>query len=164
MKRSVTAAAMAATLVVGPAFGQTAIQAGLWEVTDKTTLEGMQPMPATSNKVCVKGGEAILERLLYPTPDDFAKHGCTFSPGPKQPGIFKATTVCPPTGETPGVTAEAEISYKPDSYEGLLHAVGLPRFLLLTTIGSFDDGATASGLPGIFLYGTSAFELTDPHA
>ena len=65
------------------------------------------------------GGEAILERLLYPTPDDFAKHGCTFSPGPKQPGIFKATTVCPPIDQTPGVTAEAEISYKPDSYEGL---------------------------------------------
>lgn len=35
---------------------------------------------------------------------------------------------------------------------------------LLTTIGSFDDGAAASGLPGIFLYGTSAFELTDEHA
>jgi hypothetical protein len=35
---------------------------------------------------------------------------------------------------------------------------------LLTTIGSFDDGAAASGLPGIFLYGTSAFELTDPNA
>lgn len=35
---------------------------------------------------------------------------------------------------------------------------------LLTTVGSFDDGATASGLPGIFLYGTSAFELTDPNA
>ena len=123
MKRSVIAAAIAAALVtgpiIGPAFGQTAIQAGLWEVTDKTTLEGMQPMPATSKKVCSKGGEAILERLLYPTPDDFAKHGCTFTPGPKQPGIFKATTVCPPVEQTPGVTAEAEISYKPDSYEGL---------------------------------------------
>ena len=35
---------------------------------------------------------------------------------------------------------------------------------LLTTVGSFDDGATASGLPGIFLFGTSAFELTDPNA
>lgn len=35
---------------------------------------------------------------------------------------------------------------------------------LLTTLGSFDDGATASGLPGIFLYGTSAFELTSPNA
>jgi ABC-type branched-subunit amino acid transport system substrate-binding protein len=35
---------------------------------------------------------------------------------------------------------------------------------ILTTVGSFDDGVTASGLPGIFLYGTSAFELTDPNA
>ena len=105
MKRSVIAAAIAATLVTGPTFGQTAIQAGLWEVTDKTTLEGIQPMPSAAKRVCVKGGEAILERLLYPTPDDFAKHCCTFSPGPKQPGIFKATTVCPPTDETPGVTA-----------------------------------------------------------
>jgi len=119
MKRSVTAAAIAITLVAGPTFGQTTIQAGLWETTDKTTLEGMQPMPAGSKRVCAKGGEAILERLLYPTPDDFAKHGCTFTPGPMAPGIFKATTVCPPTAEMPGVTAEAEISYKQDSYEGL---------------------------------------------
>ena len=119
MKRFLIAVAVAAVSLVGPVHGQTALQAGLWEVTDKTTLEGMQPMPSTSKKVCIKGGEATLERPLYPTPDDFAKHGCTFSPGPKQPGIFKATTVCPPAGETPGVTAEAEISYKPDSYEGL---------------------------------------------
>lgn len=35
---------------------------------------------------------------------------------------------------------------------------------ILSTVGSFDDGATASGLPGIFLYGTSAYELTDPNA
>jgi hypothetical protein len=119
MKGIVVVAALGAALVAGAARGQTAIQAGLWEVADKTTLEGVQPMPSTSKRVCLKGGEAILERLLYPTPDDFAKHGCTFSPGPKQPGIFKATTVCPPTDQTPGVTAEAEISYKPDSYEGL---------------------------------------------
>ncbi len=118
MKRSVIAAAIAATLIAGPTFGQTAVQAGLWETTDKTTLEGVQPLPATSKRACIKGGEAILERLLYPTPDDFAKHGCSFSPGPKQPGIFKATTVCPATAETPGVTAEAEISYKQDSYDG----------------------------------------------
>ena len=119
MKRVVIAAAISAAVVVGPAHGQTAIQPGMWEVGDKTTLEGVQPMPATSRKICLKGDEATLERLLYPTPDDFAKHGCTFNPGPKQTGIFKATTVCPATDQLPGVTAEAEISYKPDSYEGL---------------------------------------------
>ena len=109
----------AVALVAGAAHAQTAIHAGLWEVTDKTTLEGVQPMPATSKRVCVKGGEAILERLLYPTPDDFAKHGCTFTPGAKQPGVFKAKTVCPAKDQDPGVTAEAEVSYTPDSYEGL---------------------------------------------
>jgi hypothetical protein len=35
---------------------------------------------------------------------------------------------------------------------------------ILTSVGSFDDGAAASGLPGIFLWGTSAYELTDPMA
>ena len=106
-------------LAAGPAAAQTAIQPGLWEVTDKTTLEGVQSMPSTSKKVCVKGGEAILERLLYPPPEEFAKHGCTFTPGPKQAGLFRATTSCPATEDVAGVTANAEINYKPDSYEGL---------------------------------------------
>jgi ABC-type branched-subunit amino acid transport system substrate-binding protein len=35
---------------------------------------------------------------------------------------------------------------------------------LLTFIGSFDDGATASGLPALYTWGTSAFELTDENA
>jgi hypothetical protein len=112
-------AVLIVVLAAGPAAAQTAIQPGLWEVTDKTTLEGVQSMPATSKKVCVKGGEAILERLLYPPPEEFAKHGCTFTPGPKQAGLFRATTSCPATGDVAGVTANAEITYKPDSYEGL---------------------------------------------
>ena len=80
-----------------PAEAQTVIQPGLWEVTDKTIMEGVQPMPAVSKRVCVKGAEAILERLLYPPPEQFAKHGCTFTPGPKQTGLFRATTSCPAT-------------------------------------------------------------------
>jgi hypothetical protein len=35
---------------------------------------------------------------------------------------------------------------------------------LLSLIGSFDDGATASGLPALFTWGTSAFELTSEEA
>src|SRR5215475_1110433 len=112
-------AVLIVSLSAGPAAAQTAIQPGLWEVTDKTTMEGVQPMPAVSKKVCVKGGEAILERLLYPPPEEFAKHGCTFTPGAKLAGLFKATTSCPATGDVAGVTANAEISYKSDSYEGL---------------------------------------------
>lgn len=119
MKSFVMAAVVGLLSAAGSAHAQTAIQAGLWEVSDKTTVEGVQPMPTTSRRVCVTGSEAILERLLYPTPDDFAKHGCSFAPGPKQDGIFKATTSCPATAQTPGVTAEAEISYSSNSYEGL---------------------------------------------
>ena len=116
---SVAAAVVALSLVAGEGQAQTALQPGLWEVTDKTTMEGVQPMPVTSRKVCIKGAEATLERLLYPAPDVFAKHGCTFRPAPAQPGLFKATTFCPATATLPSVNATAEISYKPDSYEGL---------------------------------------------
>jgi len=35
---------------------------------------------------------------------------------------------------------------------------------LLSLIGSFDDGATASGLPALFTWGTSAFELSSEDA
>ena len=119
MKSFVLAAAAGLLGAAASAQAQTAIQPGLWEVSDETTMEGVQPMPTTSRRVCIKGGEATLERLLYPTPDDFAKHGCTFTPGPEQDGVFKAITSCPATDQTPGVTAEAEVSYKSDSYEGL---------------------------------------------
>ena len=67
------AAAVIALLVANEGRAQTALQPGLWEASDKTTMEGVQPMPMTSRKVCLKGGEATLERLLYPAPDVFAK-------------------------------------------------------------------------------------------
>jgi hypothetical protein len=110
MKPFVRLAAIGLVLAAASARAQTAIQPGLWEVTDKTTIEGVQAMPSTSKRVCVKGGEAILERLLYPPPEDFARHGCSFTPGAKQAGIFKATTSCPATDQTPGVTANAATS------------------------------------------------------
>jgi hypothetical protein len=73
MKALAMAAAIATLLTAGAARAQTAIQAGMWEVSDTTTMEGVQPMPSTSRQVCVKANEATLERLIYPTPDDFAK-------------------------------------------------------------------------------------------
>jgi hypothetical protein len=35
---------------------------------------------------------------------------------------------------------------------------------MISSVGSFDDGATASGLPGIYLLGTGAFDLTNKNA
>ena len=131
------AAAVIALLVANEGRAQTALQPGLWEASDKTTMEGVQPMPMTSRKVCLKGGEATLERLLYPAPDVFAKHGCTFRPAPAQAGVFKATTFCPATATLPSVTATAEISYKPDSYEGL------GQLLIKDAAGTTPKGSSA---------------------
>lgn len=119
MKSFAISAMAAAALVAGPAGAQTAVQAGLWETTDKTTMEGVQPIPATSRKVCLKGNEAQLERLLFPTPEEMTQHGCKYEGGLKQPGVLQSTLSCPPTAEVAGIDAKAEIAFTPTSYEGL---------------------------------------------
>lgn len=118
MKRLVLAALLVGA-AVATAHGQTPLQPGLWEIADKTTLEGAAPIPPASRQLCLKGDEATLERVLYPPPEQFAKHGCTFTPGPKEPGLFKAKTVCPANDQLPEVTAEAEVRYRPEGYDGL---------------------------------------------
>jgi hypothetical protein len=111
-------AVVAIWLAAAPVQAETAIQAGLWEATDKTTMEGVQPIPAVSRQVCLKAGEAYLERLLFPSPEEIAQHGCKYQEGTKQPGVLRATLVCPPTDEVAGIDAKAEIKYGATSYEG----------------------------------------------
>ncbi len=106
------------TIAAGTAGAQTAIQAGEWETTEKTVMEGVQPMPPSSKKVCLTAEDAQLERLLFPTPDEMKQHGCKFDPGAKKAGMLVATLTCPPNDQTPGVTAKAEISYTQTSYQG----------------------------------------------
>lgn len=106
-------------LVAGPAGAQTPIQAGEWETTEKTTMEGMPPMPATSRKVCLKAAEAQLERLLFPSPDEMTQHGCKYEGATKQPGVLQSTLSCPPTAEVGGVDAKAEITFTAIGYEGV---------------------------------------------
>jgi len=106
------------TIAAGTAGAQTAIQAGEWETTEKTVMEGVQPMPPSSKKVCLTAEDAQLERLLFPTPDEMKQHGCKFDPGAKKAGMLVATLTCPPKDQTPGVTAKAEISYTQTSYQG----------------------------------------------
>ena len=119
------ASALAGALLIGsitvavPASAQTAIQAGEWETTEKTSMEGMPEMPATSKKVCLAANEAQLERLLFPAPDDMKKHGCKYEPGAMKAGVLAATLICPPNDQLPGVTAKAEVSYTATSYQGL---------------------------------------------
>ncbi len=119
MKLFAVSAMAVVVLVAGAAGAQTAIQAGEWETTEKTALEGVQPMPPTSKKVCLKANEAQLERLLFPSPEEIAQHGCKYDGGTKTPGVLNATLSCPPAGDMPGVDAKAEITYTQTSYEGL---------------------------------------------
>jgi hypothetical protein len=119
MKLFVVSAAAAASFMMSSAQAQTPIQAGEWETTDKTTMEGVQPIPATSRKVCLKGSEAQLERLLFPTPDEMAKHGCKYEGAVKTPGVLQSTLSCPPSAEVAGIDASAEITFSATSYEGL---------------------------------------------
>jgi len=119
MKWFAISAMAAVALLAGPAGAQTPIQAGEWETADKTTMEGVQPMPATSRKVCLKGSEAQLERLLFPTPDEMAKHGCKYQGAIKTPGVLQSTLSCPPTADITGIDATAEITFSATSYEGL---------------------------------------------
>jgi hypothetical protein len=118
MKLLSLAAVAIFSLATGSVAAQTAIQAGEWESTEKSSMEGMQPMPATSKKVCLKGADAQLERLLFPTPEEMKQHGCRYEEGPKKAGVLAATLTCPPTETVPGVTAKAEISYSATSYQG----------------------------------------------
>ena len=111
-------AAVAVSMIAVAAAAQTAIQAGEWETTEKTEMEGMQPMAPSSKKVCLAADEAQLERLLFPTPDEIKQHGCKYEPGAKKAGTLIATLTCPPNDQTPGVTAKAEITYTQTSYQG----------------------------------------------
>ncbi|WP_422012190.1 DUF3617 domain-containing protein [Reyranella sp.] len=112
-------AAVAVSMIAVAAGAQTAIQAGEWETTEKTEMEGMQPMQPSSKKVCLAADEAQLERLLFPTPDEIKQHGCKYEPGAKKAGVLAATLTCPPNDQTPGVTAKAEITYTQTSYQGV---------------------------------------------
>ena len=110
---------VAVSLMAAQVGAPTAIQAGAWEATEKTTMEGVQPIPPVSRKVCLKANEAQLERLLFPSPEEIAQHGCKYDGGTKAAGVLNATLSCPPAGDMPGVDAKAEITYSPTSYEGV---------------------------------------------
>ena len=68
--------------------------------------------------MCLKAAEAQLERLLFPSPEEMAQHGCKYEGGAKQPGVLQSTLSCPPTADMGGVDAKAEITFTATSYEG----------------------------------------------
>jgi hypothetical protein len=104
-------------LVVPTAHAETQIQAGLWEKTEKMTLDGKEPSPR-SHKICLKAGEASLERLVLITADEAAARGCTISVSVAGPGLISMTMACPASETEPAINATMELKFTPISFDG----------------------------------------------
>lgn len=119
MKSSVKVLAflVVAATAVG-AHAQTAVQPGQWEATDKGEIEGGGPMPPATRTVCLKSGDATLERLLFLTPDKLKEEGCSAEPGPQKTGVMTSTLTCK-SEERGELTAKVEVNYTATSYQGV---------------------------------------------
>ncbi len=110
----------AASLIAATAGAQTAIQAGEWETTEKTTMEGIQPMPALVEEDLPRGRRGPARAPALP---DARRDEATWlqvrAGRQAKAGVLAATLTCPPNDQMPGVTAKAEITYTQTSYQGL---------------------------------------------
>jgi hypothetical protein len=104
-------------VLVPTAHAETPIQAGLWEKTEKLTLEGKELAPR-SHRICLAAGEASLERLVLITADEAAARGCTISVSVPGPGLVKMSMACPASDTEPAVDAAMELKFTPTSFEG----------------------------------------------
>jgi Protein of unknown function (DUF3617) len=110
------AAALLAMLAAS-ASAETALQAGLWEKSEKVTAEGGKPS-SRSSSVCLKSGEANLERLLMMSDDEATARGCKKEV--TQPGkdVVRMSLSCPASAEEPAVTVRLEVRFTTTSFEG----------------------------------------------
>jgi hypothetical protein len=111
--RSVAALSMLAPV----AHAETSIQTGLWEKTEKVTLDGKEQSPR-SQKICLKAGEASLDRLVLMTAEEAAARGCTISVASPGSGRVRASMTCPASDSEPAVGAAMELNFTPTSFEG----------------------------------------------
>src|SRR4051794_7478828 len=72
-------------LAAAGARADTAVQSGLWEKTEKVTLDSRE-LPARPRSVCLKEGDASLERLLLVNDDEAKARGCTSEVAPLEAG------------------------------------------------------------------------------
>lgn len=100
-----------------PAYAETPIQPGLWERTEKATLGGKE-LPSRPQKICLKAGEASLERLMLITADEAAARGCDRSVSTTGPGLVRMSMSCPVSDSDPAIGAAMELKFTPTSFEG----------------------------------------------
>ncbi len=109
---------IAALSMLAPmAQAETPIQAGLWEKTEKVTLDGNALSPR-SQKICLKSGEASLERLMLITADEAVARGCDRNVSAPVPGQVKMSMSCPASDTEPSIGAAMELKLTPTSFEG----------------------------------------------
>ncbi len=99
------------------AHAETPIEAGLWEKIEKVTLDG-NALPSRSQKICLKAGEASLERLVLITADEAAARGCKSSVSAPGPGLVSMSMSCPASDIEPAIGAAMELKFTPTSFEG----------------------------------------------
>jgi hypothetical protein len=105
---------LAATI---PAHADTSVQAGLWETTETVTVDNT-PVPSFPRSVCVKAGEATLERLLLIDDDEAKARGCKSEVTRPGDGRALMTMSCPARGDEPAVDVSADVRFTPTSFEG----------------------------------------------
>jgi hypothetical protein len=100
-----------------PAHADTSVQAGLWEKTETVTVDGTQ-VPSQPRSVCLKAGEASLERLLLINDDEAKARGCKSEI--TQPGEERQllSMSCPASDTEPAVDVSADVRFTPTSFEG----------------------------------------------
>lgn len=104
--------------IAGTVHAQTPVQPGEWETTDKGEIEGGAAMPPATKKICLKGADATLERLLFLTPEKLKEAGCSAEAGPQKAGVLTSTLTCK-SEERGDLTAKVEVNYTATSYEGV---------------------------------------------
>jgi hypothetical protein len=100
-----------------PAHADTSVQAGQWEKTETVTLDGAQ-VPSRPRTVCLKEGEASLERLLLINDDEAKARGCKSEITRPAEARLLMTMSCPASDTEPAVDVSADVRFTPTSFEG----------------------------------------------
>ena len=109
---------IAALSMLAPiAHAETPIQAGLWERAENVTLDGYS-LPPRSQKICLKAGEANLERLMLITADEAMARGCHSNVSSPGPVLIRISISCPASDTEPAIVATMELEFTPTSFEG----------------------------------------------
>ncbi len=100
-----------------PAHADTSVQAGRWEKTETVTVDGTK-VPSQPRSVCLKAGEASLERLLLVNDDEAKARGCKSEIVRPAESQVLMTMSCPASDTEPAVDVSADVRFTPTSFEG----------------------------------------------